>query len=691
MAGTLPAGAGGARELPPLGLERTGHDARFRLLHEAFLLTLAPPPNALVAAGRSRIRFELYQQIPAAPDALAPQATDPQRQRRRPGQDGRDRDRPPRADRPPPRSPHPDRLPLRHRRTVARGDGRQVRPGLQGLRPRGGPRGQEVDRPRGQPLGDRARIIASFDYLKCREGAFREVQNVRFNVIVCDEVHHLADHTSGDDVSDRHRLAQWISRRQRCPHAALGNAPLGLRRELRLAADLFEPTLVPDPKDDGVQARRTLPDPAPQAPHQEARRLPLVRPRRPLEPDPGDPDPAEAAVHSAVAKQAEALDEQAESSRPSTDRYACLWRRSSASGPPSSLAALRGDRRQPAGKPGAARRRMSNSGATTSARSARARRSPTRTSEQLDATPTAATSPASAPWARSSAPSRRRWRICSTSRASWPMPDRHRVEGRSPAGRAAGDPRATARREGHRLQRVRRDGLWLAGFLGRQATPIASRPSTASSRAPSASRLAGSSRTGVAPAQHRCRQRGTQPPGALPAGDPLRAAVQPQPHAPATGACRPIGQERPCCSLCQGHLRGRGPLPAVHQDRGPSRAPGRRWRGAGSTAGRPDRAVAARVARRSPAAIAAAERSIDEELSRNDPHTRAVLGDDPLTSGEVERLQAALARWAGPWMSRIADFVVRATWPGQAPNGSGRSPRRVSAGILGSAAGVLAV
>src|SRR4051794_38563561 len=54
-----------AEDLPPLGLGRIGRDARFRLLHEAFLLTLAPPPNALVAAGRSRIRFELYQQIPA--------------------------------------------------------------------------------------------------------------------------------------------------------------------------------------------------------------------------------------------------------------------------------------------------------------------------------------------------------------------------------------------------------------------------------------------------------------------------------------------------------------------------------------------------------------------------------------------------------------------------------------------------
>jgi hypothetical protein len=50
---------------PPLTLDRIGRDARFRLLHEAFQLTLAPPPNALVAAGRSRIQFQRYQQIPA--------------------------------------------------------------------------------------------------------------------------------------------------------------------------------------------------------------------------------------------------------------------------------------------------------------------------------------------------------------------------------------------------------------------------------------------------------------------------------------------------------------------------------------------------------------------------------------------------------------------------------------------------
>ena len=34
-------------EIPPLSLEQIGRDARFRLLHEAFRLTLAPPATAL--------------------------------------------------------------------------------------------------------------------------------------------------------------------------------------------------------------------------------------------------------------------------------------------------------------------------------------------------------------------------------------------------------------------------------------------------------------------------------------------------------------------------------------------------------------------------------------------------------------------------------------------------------------------
>jgi hypothetical protein len=60
------------------------------------------------------------------------------------------------------------------------------------------------------------------------------------------------------------------------------------------------------------------------------------------------------------------------------------------------------------------------------------------------------------------------------------------------------------------------------------------------------------------------------------------------------------------------------------------------------------------------AAITAAEQSIDQELARvNDTHTKAVLGDDALTVGEVEQLQSALAVGRSLNVS-IGDFVVRA-------------------------------
>jgi hypothetical protein len=59
-------------------------------------------------------------------------------------------------------------------------------------------------------------------------------------------------------------------------------------------------------------------------------------------------------------------------------------------------------------------------------------------------------------------------------------------------------------------------------------------------------------------------------------------------------------------------------------------------------------------------AITAAEQSIDQELSRvNDTHTKAVLGDDALTTGEVERIQSALS--VGRSLNvAVGDFVVRA-------------------------------
>ena len=98
---------------------------------------------------------------------------------------------------------------------------------------------------------------------------------------------------------------------------------------------------MPDPKE-MEYAIRPPPDPAPQAAHQEARRLAVVRPRRALEADRGALTAAEAAVHAAVAKQAAALDEQAAKLKAERDRYALrlvatILRKRAAS----SLAALR--------------------------------------------------------------------------------------------------------------------------------------------------------------------------------------------------------------------------------------------------------------------------------------------------------------------------------------------------------------
>ena len=173
-----------------------GRDARLRLLHDAFRLTLAPPPSALVASGRSRVRFELYQQIPALRMLALPR----------------------------PRILNASDVGLGKtietgialRELIARRRGGRIlivcpagiaeqwrdemadkfgldfkvfdREGVHEAR-------RAVDAG-ANPWATEPRIIASFDYLKRREGAFREVQNVRFHAIVCDEVHHLADQHS---------------------------------------------------------------------------------------------------------------------------------------------------------------------------------------------------------------------------------------------------------------------------------------------------------------------------------------------------------------------------------------------------------------------------------------------------------------------------------------------------------------
>jgi superfamily II DNA or RNA helicase len=329
-------------EIPPLSLQSVGRDARFRLLHEAFQLTLAPPPNALVAAGRSRIRFELYQQIPALRMLSLPR----------------------------PRILNASDVGLGKtietglclRELIARrradrilivcpaGITEQWQEELIGkfglhfnIFDRDGVHeAKKQIEAAANPWATEPRIIASSDYIKRRDGAFRAIQNVRFNVIVCDEVHHLADNTLTDDISERHRLAQWIAKASDAlillsatPHSGYDESFASLLR-------LLEPTLVPDvaKMQYRVYSRHLI--------RHLKRHIkkpngdPFFVPPKPSRPLPVVLSDAEQAVHRAVSRQANELDEQAAKLKTVRDQYALrmvatVLRKRAAS----SLAALR--------------------------------------------------------------------------------------------------------------------------------------------------------------------------------------------------------------------------------------------------------------------------------------------------------------------------------------------------------------
>jgi len=328
-------------ELPALSLERVGRDARFRLLHEAFQLTLAPPPTALLAAGRSRIRFHMYQQIPALRMLSLPR----------------------------PRVLNASDVGLGKtietgialRELIARRRGGRILivcpAGIMeqwqeelankfGLDFRIFDRDGVHEAKKQIELGGNAwatepRIIASFDYLKQRDGVFREVQSVRFNVIVCDECHHLADNTLTEDVSDRHRLAQWVSKA--CDALLLLSATphSGYDESFASLLNLLEPTLVPE-----LNAMRYR-DYSRHLVRHLKRHINRVEPGLFVPAKPSKPIPVrltkdETVVHAAVAAQAGALDEQADKVKDAREKYALrlvatiLRKRAS-----SSLAALR--------------------------------------------------------------------------------------------------------------------------------------------------------------------------------------------------------------------------------------------------------------------------------------------------------------------------------------------------------------
>ncbi len=329
--------------LPALSLGRIGRDARFRLLHDAFQLTLAPPPTALLAAGRSRIRFHLYQQIPALRMLSLPR----------------------------PRILNASDVGLGKtietgialRELIARrragrilivcpaGIMEQWQEELAtkfGLDFRIFDRDGVHEAKKQIEFGGNAwvtepRIIASFDYLKRRDGVFREVQSVRFNVVVCDECHHLAHNLPTDhDISDRHRLGQWISKASDALILLSATPHSGYDKSFTSLLNLLEPTLVPEIEKMryGNYSRHLIRHLKRHIKNADG--SDFFVPAKLSKPIPVTLTEDEAAVHTAVAEQAGALDEQAEKLKDVREKYALrlvatiLRKRAS-----SSLAALR--------------------------------------------------------------------------------------------------------------------------------------------------------------------------------------------------------------------------------------------------------------------------------------------------------------------------------------------------------------
>jgi superfamily II DNA or RNA helicase len=653
-------------ELPPLALERVGRDARFRLLHEAFLLTLAPPPSALVAAGRSRIRFELYQQISALRMLSLPR----------------------------PR--------ILNASDVGLGKTIETGIALRELiaRRRGGrilivcPSGiadqwrDEMDTKFGldfkvfdregvhevkksielgaNPWATEPRIIASFDYLKRREGAFREVQNVRFNAIVCDEVHHLADNTSGDDISDRHRLAQWIARASDALILLSATPHSGYDESFASLLNLIEPTLVTDPKQMAYKhygrylvrhLKRHVKKPD---------GSPLFVPADPSKSIPVTLTPAEAAVHAAVAKQAMALDEQAEKLKAERDRFALrlvatILRKRAAS----SLAALRDT----------VANRLEN--LEHEAEEVELRRDHLRSLKKGDTIPDDDLQQLERDAHRSYLA-----RIRSAGKVlraiETEMEDLLDLQGLLSKCPTETESKAAAILA--ELEAIHGDEPdekiiifseysatvgWLAGFLGRHGysgqiltfdgslSSVERQETLARFQSPEGLLLISTDAASEGlNLQRRCRR-----------VIHYELPFNPNRMLQRQGRVDRYGQARPCQfaflyarDTYEGEVLARLFTKIENQIT--------RLGAIGDVLGALQTERIEQLLSRSPddvkAAIAAAERSIDDELSRvNSPRTRAILGDDPLTTGEIERLQSALT--AGQSLNvPIGEFVVRA-------------------------------
>lgn len=307
--------------MPEMSLDRPGRLARFRLLHDVFRLRLSPPTNVLVGVGRSRIRPEPYQYVPAMRALELPR----------------------------PRLLLADDVGL----------GKTIEAGLilrdLAARRRANrvlivcPAGimtqwqQELESKFGlqfkifdsgtihetrqrheagaNPWSLEPRVIASMDLIKRREGAFRELSSTRWDVVIIDEAHHFAVSGREEDVNDRRRLGQWLADATDALLLLTATPHDGYDRSFASLLTLLEPSLVmPDGSIRFERYRRHL-----------VRRLKMQIPNpdgspkfllREVVPIPVALSPGETELHAAVMAQARDLEDFALSAPRAPDKEA---------------------------------------------------------------------------------------------------------------------------------------------------------------------------------------------------------------------------------------------------------------------------------------------------------------------------------------------------------------------------------
>lgn len=234
-------------EIPDLRLDQPGRFARFRLLHDAFLVDLAPDPTVLVGFSRSRLTFEPYQQVPALRALGLPRprlliADDVGLGKTiETGLILRELNVRRRADRILIVCPPGLMEPVWQTELVEKFGFEFAifdRDGLYEAR-----RALEAG---ANPWAVTPRVITSIDYIKRRDGAFRELAATTWDVIVVDEVHHLAGGRNEDDVTDRHRLGRWLAEAtDDCLLLLTATPHDGYDETFASLLEFLEPTLAP--------------------------------------------------------------------------------------------------------------------------------------------------------------------------------------------------------------------------------------------------------------------------------------------------------------------------------------------------------------------------------------------------------------------------------------------------------------